>query len=180
MRDHVASMSDDTPSDVLGSLPRTRPHRRSTRRAARPAGGNGNGAPTVEAPPKPARKVAAKAQSPAKPKAKATSSAAKKTATRAARPTTSGNVRATTTGTARPATTRTARAATPRRPKPTRLRQPAQPAGTPTTPRNRKPVPTTGADVVGTAVQAAAELAEIGLSVSARAVRRAVSRLPRP
>jgi hypothetical protein len=34
--------------------------------------------------------------------------------------------------------------------------------------------------VIGTAVQAAAELAEIGLSMSARAIRRAVSRLPRP
>jgi hypothetical protein len=33
---------------------------------------------------------------------------------------------------------------------------------------------------VGTAVQAAAELAEIGLSMSARALRRALSRLPRP
>jgi hypothetical protein len=63
-------------------------------------------------------------------------------------------------------------------PKPTRLRQPAQPGGTPTA--HRKPVPSTGADVLGTAVQAAAELAEIGLSVSARALRRAVSRLPRP
>jgi hypothetical protein len=34
--------------------------------------------------------------------------------------------------------------------------------------------------VLSTAVQAAAELAEIGLSVSARAVRRAASKLPRP
>jgi hypothetical protein len=33
---------------------------------------------------------------------------------------------------------------------------------------------------VETAVQAAAELAEIGLHVGARALRRAVSRLPRP
>jgi hypothetical protein len=65
-----------------------------------------------------------------------------------------------------------------KRPKPTRLRQPAQPGGTPVA--RRKPVPSSSADVVGTAVQAAAELAEIGLSVSARALRRAVSRLPRP
>jgi hypothetical protein len=34
--------------------------------------------------------------------------------------------------------------------------------------------------VLGTAAQAAAELAEIGLSVSARALRRVVDRLPRP
>ena len=37
-----------------------------------------------------------------------------------------------------------------------------------------------GAEILGTAVQAAAELAEIGLSVGARALRNAVSRLPRP
>jgi hypothetical protein len=41
-------------------------------------------------------------------------------------------------------------------------------------------VPPKGSDIVSTAVQAAAELAEIGLSVSARALRNAVSRLPRP
>jgi hypothetical protein len=72
---------------------------------------------------------------------------------------------------------------TPRsRPKPRaeRLRQPPQPAGTPPTPRSRKPVPATGADIIGTAVQAAAELAEIGLTVSARALRNAVARLPKP
>jgi len=65
-------------------------------------------------------------------------------------------------------------------PKQERLRQPPQPAGTPTSPRSRKPVPATGADILGTAVQAAAELAEIGLSVSARALRNAVARLPKP
>jgi hypothetical protein len=41
-------------------------------------------------------------------------------------------------------------------------------------------VPATGADILGTAVQAAAELAEIGLSASARALRGAIARLPRP
>ncbi|HEY1511378.1 MAG TPA: hypothetical protein VGF93_20385 [Solirubrobacteraceae bacterium] len=66
------------------------------------------------------------------------------------------------------------------RPKPKRLRQPAQPAGTPPSPRSRGSVPATGADVLGTAVHAAAELAEIGLSAGARAVRNAVARLPRP
>jgi len=37
-----------------------------------------------------------------------------------------------------------------------------------------------GRDILGIAAQAAAELAEIGLSVSARVLRNAVSRLPRP
>jgi hypothetical protein len=41
-------------------------------------------------------------------------------------------------------------------------------------------VPAQRHDVLGTAVQAAAELAEIGLSIGAQAIRRAVSRLPRP
>lgn len=92
-----------------------------------------------------------------------------------------------------PAEPRTARAASKPRPapkprnvskararKPTRLQQPAQPAGTPPRPRSRRPLPATGTEIVGTAVQAAAELAEIGLSMSARMLRNAVSRLPRP
>jgi hypothetical protein len=66
------------------------------------------------------------------------------------------------------------------RPAPKRLRQPAQPAGAPPSPRSRGSVPTTGADVIGTAVHAAAELAEIGLTAGARALRNAVARLPRP
>jgi len=42
------------------------------------------------------------------------------------------------------------------------------------------PAKPASAGPVGTAVQAAAELAEIGLSISARALRNALSRLPRP
>ena len=41
-------------------------------------------------------------------------------------------------------------------------------------------IPPRGKEIVGTMVQAAAELAEIGLSVSARAIKEAVARLPRP
>jgi hypothetical protein len=41
-------------------------------------------------------------------------------------------------------------------------------------------MPASGADILSTAVQAAAELAEIGLSVSTRALRNALSRLPKP
>ena len=66
------------------------------------------------------------------------------------------------------------------RPAPKRLRQPAQPAGTPPSPRSRASVPNSGADVLGTAVHAAAELAEIGLTAGARALRNAVARLPKP
>ena len=49
---------------------------------------------------------------------------------------------------------------------------PAPPSSAPGSPRGR--------EIVGTMVQAAAELAEIGLSVSARAIKEAVARLPRP
>jgi hypothetical protein len=69
--------------------------------------------------------------------------------------------------------------ATPRRPtKP--LRQPAQPPGTPPTSEGRPTDRPAGRHVLGTAAQAAAELAGIGLSISARALRNAVDRLPRP
>jgi hypothetical protein len=69
---------------------------------------------------------------------------------------------------------------------PLRLRQPAQPDGAPDMPRASEPArarsfsSASGAEILGTAVQAAAELAEIGLSAGARALRNAVSRLPRP
>jgi hypothetical protein len=73
-------------------------------------------------------------------------------------------------------------AAPPARPRPRhqRLRQPAQPAGTPPSPPSRGSVPNSSADILGTAVHAAAELAEIGFSAGARALRNAVARLPRP
>jgi hypothetical protein len=145
VRDHVLSMSERPPSDVLGALPHTRPHRRSDK-----------------------RKSAAAATTP-KTTPKAAATTPKTTA--AKRP-------ATTKATAK-ATTREAPVRAARRPRPERLRQPAQPEGTPDAHRSKKP-PANGIDLVGTAVQAAAELAEIGISMSARAIRTAVSRLPRP
>jgi hypothetical protein len=44
----------------------------------------------------------------------------------------------------------------------------------------KRPAPAKGTEIVGTAVQAAAELAEIGLTFGARAVRNTLSRIPRP
>jgi hypothetical protein len=125
--------------NVLGSLPRTRPHRRSEKRGT-PAG---------------ARKPAAVRKAAAKP--------------RAAKPTAAAPQR--------PARRKPVRAASD-----TPLRQPAQPRGIPAARRapKRKPAPVTGAEIVGTAVQAVGELAELGLALGARALRNAAARLPRP
>jgi translation initiation factor IF-2 len=111
-------MSNEPEPGVIGSLPRSRPHRRSDKRPA-PAGAKP--APTK---PKPAT---------AKPKAAG------------AKPRAAG---------AKP--------------------KPAAPKPVPPAPHDPSPGP------LETAVQAAAELAEIGLHAGARALRRAVARLPRP
>ncbi len=103
-------MSKERPPGVLGGLPRTRPHRRSDKRAARPA--------DTEAP-----------------------------ASAGPRP-----------------------SADPKRSRPAAAAKPARPGAAPDPP----------AGPLGTAVQAAAELAEIGLTASARALRGALARLPRP
>lgn len=140
-------MADKPTPGVIGSLPRTRPHRRSDKRAAPPGGAppvDGRSAKPAAAPkPRAARPAAAP-----KPRA-ARAAAAKRTP-------------------AKPA-------ATPRVAKPAAT---APPAATPAPPARPAPEPSPG--VLETAVQAAAELTEIGLHAGARALRRAVSRLPRP
>ena len=139
-------MSDEPKPGVIGSLPRTRPHRRSAKRPP-PAG-----APPLDSQAQEPEVV--KAAAPAKAKA-ARKPAAKPRAA---------------------ASTRTAPRAKPAaaRPKPAAAARPTPAAAAPAPPRE----PTPGA--LETAVQAAAELAEIGLHAGARALRRAVSRLPRP
>jgi hypothetical protein len=142
-------MSDEPEPGVLGGLPRTRPHRRSAKRApiARE-----DGAPPAEtaAERKPAARTT-KAKAAAGTKAKPAAGTKAKSAARAKRA---------------PARAPSARSATEPRP------QPQTPA----------PEPASGLrdSTVAIAVQAAAELAEIGLTASARALRGALSRLPRP
>jgi hypothetical protein len=144
-------MSDERPQDLLGGLPRTRPHRRSQKRPARDAR-------QVETPAQPAKPPSGK------PPARA------KRAPAARKPASNGPERA-----AQPR-----ERATPARGRP-RLAQPAQPPGTPRVPRREIPAsPPAAGDVVSTAVQAVGEIAQIGASLGARALRNALRRLPRP
>jgi hypothetical protein len=111
----------DGDREVLSSLPRTRPERRSAKRGAR--------APAAAQP--------AKAR--AKPK---------------------------------PA----ARSKPPRKPAPPREVPPAGYA----VPKTASPVNAGGTELVGTAIQALGELANIGVSLGNRALREALGRLPKP
>jgi hypothetical protein len=149
--------SDPTPGpdgerDVFGSLPNTRPQRRSAKRDR--AGAKAKAAaPTASAAPK-AKTSAAKPESGPATAAKPT--AKSKPRTRAKAP---------------PAATPRAAAG------PAASKIP--PAGYATPRRDDDGVPH-GADLLTTAVQAAGELAQIGLAAGGRALKSALERLPRP
>ena len=151
-------MSTEPKPGVMGSLPRTRPHRRSDKRPAPAA------APPLDAQAQEPAVVTAAAPDVAKAAAPPKVRAAKKPAARAPREAQAGGrqARGGHAPDSQPA------AATPRTAEPA--------AATPAPPTPRDPSP----GVLETAVQAAAELTEIGLHAGARALRRAVSRLPRP
>jgi hypothetical protein len=72
----------------------------------------------------------------------------------------------------------------PRAGSPRRLSAPAQPRNTPPQPRPPRrppePEPVAGGGLVGTAVQAAGEIAQMGLTAGRQIVRGALSRLPKP
>jgi hypothetical protein len=130
--------------DVFGSLPNTRPQRRSAKRDRGGATG----------------KPAAATQSPAaKPKARAGASARAKPAAARAKPSAE----------AKPAPGAGSAPAASKIP----------PAGY-ATPRPADDGVPRGADLVTTAVQAAGELAQIGLAAGGRALKSALERLPRP
>ena len=144
---------------VLGSLPSTRPTRFGRDRAKTSAGGT---ATATKAKPKP--KAAAKPRATAKPKAarKKTASTAKpKAAPRAVEPDAAHGPRP-------------VRAGSPSLAESTRRARTAEP------PPESKTSPPSGTELVTTAIQAAGELAQIGLAVGGQVLRRAVDKLPKP
>jgi hypothetical protein len=145
--------ADDDRNEVLTSLPRSRPQRRSSKRTEASAAPAGDGAPasaktapaaraSAAAKPKPKTKTNAKAKATAKPKPKA-APRPKATAAPRARPT--------------PA--------------------PAPPREEPAA---RRVEPPTGGDVLQSAVRAAGELAQVGVTIGRETVKGVLRRLPRP
>jgi hypothetical protein len=153
----IEAMSEKRQPGVIGSLPSTRPHRRSGKRAT-------PGSPAAATAPTSARPTA-RAKPPAQPEATATlKPAAKPEATATLKPPATAKP-----ARAKPAAARTQAAQRARTRAPSPARDPAPPAPAPTSP-----------GALQTAVEAAAELTEIGLRASARALRVALSRLPKP
>jgi hypothetical protein len=140
----------DTEREVLTSLPRSRPVRRSAKRGDRPAVQGVSGAP--------AKPVAPRKPRTAKPAGKS-AGAAKPTPRTAPRP-------APTAEAARPRDT-------PRR------KVPAAGYAAPDS-RAGDPPASAGAELVSTTIQAAAELAQIGLTVGRQTLRSMLDRLPKP
>jgi hypothetical protein len=150
---HYAPVADrhDSDREVLTSLPRTRPVRRSAKRGESPrtASATKPKAAAAEAPK--ARTTAAKPRAAAQPKATA----------RAARPAGAG-----------PAAPRSRSRTAPRRAVP--------PAGYASPSQAEDEQRSASADLIGTAVQAATELAQIGCAVGRQALQSMLDRLPKP
>jgi hypothetical protein len=151
----------DSDREVLTSLPRSRPVRRSAKRGDRPDPQNG-----AKANP---RRAAAKPRG-----AKATTTgAAKTTAARAAKAT-AGKPAA-----ARAAKPRAARRTAERpRAAPTRKVPPAGYAAPASRPQD--PSSSGTAELISTTIQAAGELAQIGMTVARQTLQSMVDRLPKP
>jgi hypothetical protein len=157
-----SSSGGDGDRDVFGSLPNTRPGRRSARRD----------------------RAGAKAKPAASGPAKAGAAAKGKSAARAKPAARSGAAQAKPAARAKPA----AKAASPRATASQSAAEAASPrAGTSkippagyATPRGDDDGVPHGAELVTTAVQAAGELAQIGLAAGGRALKSALGRLPRP
>jgi hypothetical protein len=145
--------SKDASKSVMGNLPSTRPARIGGRRE-RAAGESAEKPKAAPAKPKPKAKSTASKPATAKPKAKSTASKPAQKPTSKPRAVRSGSPAL------KAAKDKKAASTPPRKP------QPAEPPK--------------GTELVTTAVQAAGELAQIGLTLGGRAVKRAVRRLPKP
>lgn len=133
---------DESDRDVLKSLPRTRPQRRSSKRDA--------GAKRPATASKPKATTTATKKKAAAPRAKAKAKSAAPT----------------------PIASKRKRAGARARRMP--------PAGFSPPRDTRDQSPPSGAELIGTAIQAAGELAQIGLAVGGHALRSALGRLPKP
>jgi hypothetical protein len=153
-----------TERDVMTSLPRTRPARRSAKRD-RPA----RAAPGTTPPEAP--DAAAATDTPARARSRAATKATGTRATGGAAKPRAASRRTTTAG------TRTRAAAAPTAEPPEAVVPPAGYATAPPDPGRRGPDPFA---LVTTAVQATGEIAQIGATLWAQAVRSAIGRLPRP
>jgi hypothetical protein len=150
----------DSDREVLTSLPRTRPVRRSAKRTQRPR------TPAAATKPRSKAASAAAADGPKARKAAAKPRAAaqpKTTARAASRPRSAG-------GGAGATAQRTRRAP----------RHKVPPAGYASPPTPGKDGHAPSADLFGTAVQAAGELAQIGFAVGRQALQSMLDRLPKP
>ena len=165
-------MTDETDDQsVLGSLPARRATRIGGERGERSASAK----PKATAKPKPAAKPKA---ANGKPSAKPKTAAAKATAKpKAAKPKVAAEPRAT----AKPKVASEPRATA--KPRPVRAGAPSLAKSTQrarTAEPERGPSPPSGTELVTTAIQAAGELAQIGLAVGGQVLRRAVGKLPKP
>jgi hypothetical protein len=158
---HYAPVADrhDSDREVLTSLPRTRPVRRSAKRGDIPRSAN-----ATKEKPKAAAAKAPKAAAPTAPKARTTaakprSAAQPKATARAARPAGAG-------------TTAPRSRTAPRRAVP--------PAGYASPSQTEDDQRSASADLIGTVVQAATELAQIGCAVGRQALQSMLDRLPKP
>lgn len=164
----TGSSSDGSDRDVLGSLPRTRPQRRSAKRDR-----------AVKAP------ASAGAAEPAAAQAAKAAATARKPAASKANP--SRQVAAGAQPGAAKARARTAKAgpgakaaAKPRAAAPKAAAGKVPPAGYAAPDGDGRRAEGGPADLIGTTIQAAGELAEIGATLAGQALRSALRRLPRP
>jgi hypothetical protein len=174
--------TDGNDREVLGSLPKTRPERRSTKRdrparAARAAAGAPSKAPARAAK---APAGAKRTKAPAGAKRTAAKPAAGARTTPAARPAAGAKRPKAQTGKngARAKIGADAKTAARARKAPASgASKPVPPAGYAAPKAGKASGP---GDLMGTAVQAAGELAEIGATLAGQALRSALRRLPRP